>query len=69
MSHSLTGVLCGECNNSSYGVTALLNRCVTCHDAMSILIALLSEQRHVLSIIMHTEHQQLLVMLQSVSYW
>ena len=69
MSHSIIGVLCEECNNSSYGVTALLNRCVTCHDAMSILIALLSEQRHVVSIIMHTEHQQLLVMMQSVTDW
>ena len=38
------GVMCGECSNSSYGVSALLNNCVNCHDASGLLIVFLSEQ-------------------------
>ena len=38
-----TGILCDECSNSSHGVSVLLNHCVTCHDAFSILIPALSE--------------------------
>ena len=36
------GVLCGNCRDG-YGVSLLLNKCVTCHDASGILIAVLSE--------------------------
>ena len=36
------GVLCGNCRNG-YGVSVLLNKCVTCHDASGILIVVLSE--------------------------
>ena len=36
------GVLCGNCRDG-YGVSVLLNKCVTCHDASGILIAVLSE--------------------------
>ena len=36
------GVLCGECV-SGYGVSALLNNCVTCNNAYSVLIVLLGE--------------------------
>ena len=35
------GVLCGECV-SGYGVSALLNNCVTCNNAFSLLIFMLS---------------------------
>jgi len=38
------GVLCGNCRNG-YGVNVLLNKCVTCHDAAGILIAVLSESQ------------------------
>ena len=34
------GVLCGACE-AGYGVSALLNSCVTCHDASGILIVIL----------------------------
>lgn len=37
-----TGVLCGECE-INYGVSALLDNCVTCSDAFGLLIAVLSE--------------------------
>ena len=39
-----SGVLCGECRNGS-GVSALLNRCVTCSNAMGLLVAVLGEKR------------------------
>ena len=35
------GVLCGDCKNG--GVSALLNKCVSCHNASGILIAALSK--------------------------
>ena len=41
---SPSGVLCGECRNGS-GVSALLNRCVTCSNAMGLLVAVLGEKR------------------------
>ena len=40
--YHMAGVLCGSCRNG-YGVSALLNKCVTCHDASGMLIAVLSE--------------------------
>ena len=36
------GVLCGDCRNG-YGVSVLLNKCVTCPNASGILIAALSK--------------------------
>ena len=38
------GVLCGQCRGDK-GVSALLNKCVSCHDASGVLIALLSKIR------------------------
>ena len=38
-----TGILCGECSNSQFGVSVLLNRCVTCHNAFGLLILVLSK--------------------------
>ena len=35
-----SGTLCGECRSDA-GVSALLNKCVTCHDGYSVLIPLL----------------------------
>ena len=40
--YHMAGVLCGSCRNG-YGVSVLLNKCVTCHDASGMLIAVLSE--------------------------
>ena len=40
------GELCGDCRNG-YGVSVLLNKCVTCHDASGLLIAVLSESQKV----------------------
>ena len=40
-------MLCGECRNGS-GVSALLNRCVTCSDAMGLLVAVLGEKREII---------------------
>ena len=37
------GVLCGQCRNDEFGVSALLNKCVSCHDASGTLIAGLSK--------------------------
>lgn len=34
------GILCGTCEDG-YGVSALLNHCVSCHDANAVLIILL----------------------------
>ena len=42
-------MLCGECRNGS-GVSALLNRCVTCSDAMGLLVAVLGEKREIVLI-------------------
>ena len=36
------GVLCGQCQGDK-GVSALLNKCVSCHDASGVLIAGLSK--------------------------
>ena len=36
------GVLCGQCQDDK-GVSALLNKCVSCHDASGVLIAGLSK--------------------------
>ena len=33
-----SGVLCGRCRGDEVGVSALLNKCVSCHDASAILI-------------------------------
>ena len=38
----MAGVLCGNCRNGS-GVSVLQNKCVTCHDALGMLITVLSE--------------------------
>ena len=38
----MAGVLCGNCRNG-YGVSVLQNKCVTCHDALGMLITVLSE--------------------------
>ena len=38
------GVLCGRCQDDK-GVSALLNHCVSCHDASGLLIALLSKPK------------------------
>ena len=46
---AISGVLCGECRNGS-GVSALLNRCVTCSDAMGLLVAVLGEKREIVLI-------------------
>ena len=40
--HNCAGVLCGDCRNG-YGVSVLLNKCVTCHDASGLLIVVLSK--------------------------
>ena len=40
------GVLCGNCRDG-YGVSVLLNKCVTCHDASGILIAVLGESQKI----------------------
>ena len=40
--YHMAGVLCGSCRNG-YGVSVLLNECVTCPDASGMLIAVLSE--------------------------
>lgn len=40
--HNSIGELCGECKDGR-GVSVLLNRCTTCHNAFGILILLLSE--------------------------
>ena len=42
-------MLCGECRNGS-GVSALLNRCVTCSDVMGLLVAVLGEKREIVLI-------------------
>ena len=42
-------MLCGECRNGC-GVSALLNRCVTCSDAMGLLVAVLGEKREIVLI-------------------
>ena len=45
-------MLCGECRNGS-GVSVLLNRCVTCSDAMGLLVAVLGEKREIVFIVQH----------------
>ena len=42
--YDCAGVLCGNCRDG-YGVSVLLNKCVTCHDASGILIVVLSESQ------------------------
>ena len=41
-SGSSVGVLCGDCSDGK-GVSVQLNRCVSCHSAYSVLIALLGK--------------------------
>ena len=46
LQYDCAGVLCGSCRNG-YGVSVLLNKCVTCHDASGILIAVLGESQKI----------------------
>ena len=43
----LLGVLCGSCEDG-YGVSTLLNNCVTCHDASGTLIIILCKLSFIL---------------------
>jgi len=40
------GVLCGECDGENMGVSALLNKCVSCSDASGLLILALGMLKH-----------------------
>ena len=40
--YPIVGILCGKCR-SGRGVSALLNRCISCHDASGMLILALSK--------------------------
>ena len=40
------GILCGSCKRD-YGVSVLLNKCVTCHNAFGLLIAVLGKLQSV----------------------
>ena len=39
----VVGTLCGECRDGNEGVSALLNECVSCHDASGLYILALSQ--------------------------
>ena len=45
----IVGCLCGSCEDG-YGVSALLNNCVTCHDASGTLIIILCKLNFILCI-------------------
>ena len=50
LQYDCAGILCGNCRNG-YGLSVLLNKCVTCPDASGIFIAVLGESQNIDSIL------------------
>ena len=64
----ITGELCGECRDGK-GVSALLNKCITCSSTSGLLIALLREYSlYVICVLLGLLHYFILVVLDAAVF-